>query len=289
MPNTGHDVGGFAGLRPGPELFVRWIQNGIFHPRFTIHSWKIDGSANEPWMYPDVLPLLREAIQFRYRLLPYFYGLFAEAARSGAPILRPLVYEFPQDLHCSDESFDFMLGPSLLVASVLSPRVRRRQVYLPAGADWYEFYSGQAYMGGQKVMAKAPLAHIPLFVRAGSLIATGEVVHPLFHTHDDVRRVLVYPPRANGTVESDLYEDDGHSLNYKKGERTLLHLRMESSTEGIEIFPEMQEYGFTLPYQELEFILACEDSRPLRVNGAARQWQDDENRLHAVWLVPTRA
>ncbi|CAG0943834.1 hypothetical protein ANRL1_01490, partial [Anaerolineae bacterium] len=109
-PNIGHDVGGFYGFKPEPELFVRWVQNGIFHPRFTIHSWHLDGTVNEPWMYPDVLPIIRDAIEFRYRLIPYLYSLMFDAARTGIPIIRPLLYEFPGDPRTHTESFDFMLG-----------------------------------------------------------------------------------------------------------------------------------------------------------------------------------
>jgi alpha-glucosidase len=118
-PNTGHDVGGFCGNAPSPELFVRWVQNGVFHPRFTIHSYHADGSVNEPWMYPEVLPIIREWIEFRYRLIPYLYTLLFESTQTGHPIIRPMVYAFPGDPKCQTESFDFMLGPSLLVASVL--------------------------------------------------------------------------------------------------------------------------------------------------------------------------
>ncbi|OBX35177.1 alpha-xylosidase [Halomonas elongata] len=73
ISNVGHDVGGFSGPRPDPELFVRWVQNGVMHPRFTIHSWNDDGTVNEPWMYPEVLDAVRDAIRLRYRLLPYLY------------------------------------------------------------------------------------------------------------------------------------------------------------------------------------------------------------------------
>jgi alpha-glucosidase len=97
LPNHGHDVGGFWGDAPDPELFLRWVQHGIFQPRFTIHSWRADGTANEPWMHPEVLPLVRAAMQFRYRLIPYLYTLLHQAAQTGAPITRPFVYAFPDD------------------------------------------------------------------------------------------------------------------------------------------------------------------------------------------------
>jgi len=286
MPSTGHDVGGFAGLRPNPELFVRWVQNGIFHPRFTIHSWKIDGSANEPWMYPKVLPIIRETLNFRYRLIPYLYNLMVEAAETGRPIIRPLVYEFPEDAHCIDESFDFMLGSALLVASVLKAGVSKREVYLPAGADWFDFYTRQIHSGGCSVRANAPLEHIPLFVRAGSLLPMGEVVHPLFHEKDDVRQVLVFPHRETGSNDLVLQEDDGHSLVYQSGAVTRIHIHMQCSSDSIELQPELIAAGYALPYTEIEFILAGNDPRPLKLDRASKHWQDNENQLHITWPVP---
>lgn len=133
-PNTGHDVGGFGGDAPSPELFVRWVQSGVFHPRFTIHSWHWDGSVNEPLMYPEVLPIVRDAMEFRYRLIPYLYSLFFQAAQTGQPIIRPMVYAFPRDARCQTESFDFMLGPNLLIASVFEQGARTRRVYLRVSA-----------------------------------------------------------------------------------------------------------------------------------------------------------
>jgi alpha-glucosidase len=114
-PNTGHDVGGFAGRQPEPELFVRWVQNGIFHPRFTIHSWNEDDTVNEPWMYPEILPIIRKTIEFRYRLIPFLYSLFFQAARTGEPIIRPMVYHFSDDPVCRSESCVFLFGGCLLV------------------------------------------------------------------------------------------------------------------------------------------------------------------------------
>jgi alpha-glucosidase len=148
MAMTGHDVGGFTGVKPSPELFVRWIQNAILHPRFAMNSWHVDGSVNEPWMYPEVLPIIRATFEFRYRLLPYLYSLMFESAHTGHPIIRPMVYEFPRDARCQTESFDFMLGANLLVASVFEDGARTRTVYLPRETEWIDFYSGARYRGG---------------------------------------------------------------------------------------------------------------------------------------------
>lgn len=286
VANNGHDVGGFAGLRPTPELFLRWIQNGIFQPRFTIHSWKIDRTANEPWMYPKILPYVQEAIYFRYRLIPYLYNLMVESAATGHPINRPLVYEFPDDLHCVEESFDFMLGSSLLVASVLAPGIRNKKIYLPAGQYWYDFYSSKHFAGGSTYKVPAPLEHIPLFVREGGIIPMGNVIHPLFHKQDDLRQVLVFPHIYEGEASLILNEDDGHSLGYMRNECTKLKLNLHSSRDKLVIVIEMLQYSYQLPYREIEFILPAGESRPLELTGIQRHWADEQSKSHYIWSVP---
>ncbi|MBZ0310712.1 MAG: glycoside hydrolase family 31 protein, partial [Anaerolineae bacterium] len=256
--NTGHDVGGFAGPKPSPELFIRWLQNGIFHPRFTIHSWNEDQSVNEPWMYPEILPLVREIIQFRYRLIPYLYTLFFEAARSAVPIIRPLVYAFPDDPRCQTESFDFMLGDNLLVASVLEEGARTREVYLPKGKDWYDFHLGTGYKGGQTITVDAPLERIPLFVPSGGLLPMGKVMRHVGEQPDDYREVLLFP--GSGRGEFTLIEDDGLSVN---SPFTEVHMKIFGGKQ--EITLEVQVSGnYALPYDQLVFILPPDERRPVR-------------------------
>ncbi|HEX3051862.1 MAG TPA: TIM-barrel domain-containing protein, partial [Aggregatilineaceae bacterium] len=267
-PNTGHDVGGFAGPRPDPELLVRWVQNMIFQPRFCIHSWNTEGTANEPWMYPDMLPLVREAIQFRYRLIPYLYSLFVEAARTGHPIIRPMVYEFPRDACCHTESFDFMLGPNLLVASVLEAGMRTRSVYLPADTGWYDFYSGQHYEGRQTIVVDTPLERIPLFVPDGGIIPMGTA------------EVYVYPHPGTGRREFTLMEDDGISLGYQRGEYNTIQLLIESEPEQIKLDAQYLYRGYTGAYCKLAFVLPPDEHRS--VQGGVRT-MDKQGR--AIFLL----
>lgn len=130
VANQGCDIGGFDGPAPEPELFVRWVQNGIFQPRFSIHSSNDDNTVTEPWMYPKYTKYIRDAIQLRYTLIPYFYSLLHEAATVGSPIMRPLVYEFQNDPNVAEESFEFMLGSSLLVANVLEKGENKKKRYI---------------------------------------------------------------------------------------------------------------------------------------------------------------
>ena len=133
MFNVGHDIGGFAGPVPEAELLVRWVQSGVFSPRFIMNSWKEGGETNSPWLHAEALPIIRSWIRLRYRLLPYLYTLFWRASQFGEPILRPAFYEFEADPRAFEDGDDFLCGPNLLVASVVEPGQRSRRVYLPRG------------------------------------------------------------------------------------------------------------------------------------------------------------
>lgn len=278
VPNTGHDVGGFCGSAPSPELFVRWVQNGVFHPRFTIHSYHSDGSVNEPWMYPEVLPIIRAWIEFRYRLIPYLYTLLFESTQTGRPIIRPLVYAFPGDPACHTESFDFMLGPSLLVASVLQDGARQRPVYLPAVGEWCDWYTGEWHPGGGVVDADAPLERIPLFVRAGGLIPLGKVMRHVGAEPDSVRRVFVFPHPGEGQGEFTLIEDDGLTLGYQRGEYSEVALGVAATPDRISLHA-VRRGSYPLPYPRIEFILPPNETRPVAVAGET--WTDAHGRIHA--------
>jgi len=266
FPNTGHDVGGFTGSEPSPELFVRWVQNGIFHPRFTIHSWNLDGTANSPWMFAEVLPIIRETIKFRYRLIPYLYTQLFEAHRSGTPIIRPMVYQFPEDGNCHQESFEFMLGPNLLVASVLEPEQRLRQVYLPKGQNWVDIHSGSVYEGGQTIQLQAPLEHIPLLVIANSVLPHMQEMRFVGEKTDDVRLLYLYPDSGKSKRTTLLVEDDGVSLKYKNGGFTEIYLTLTSAPQNIHLDIQYGHKGYQPPYTNFEVILPIGESRPLTIS-----------------------
>lgn len=285
MSNAGHDVGGFAGGRPDPELFVRWVQNGIFHPRFTIHSLGDAENVSEPWMYPAVLPHVRAALEFRYRLIPYLYTLLFKAAYTGAPVIRPLVYHFQQDPVCRDESFDFMLGPNLLVASVLEPGARSRRVYLPAGRWWCDFFTGKWYAGGQEIEVPAPLERIPLFVPDGGMIPTGKLMRYVGEKSDDVRRVYVFPHPTEGVGKFVLVEDDGISLAYRDGMYTRLRLQVSAFPSHIVVGTASVQGPYKLPYNHIEFVLPHDEERRLEATDG-HEYTDNDN--HRCVVVPLK-
>ena len=190
MFNIGHDVGGFAGPLPDPEMFCRWVQACSMNPRMVMNSWKAGNISNVPWMYPEVIPQIAEAIRLRYRLMPYMWSLFERATQDHQPIIRPTFYDFPADEKCYADCDDFMLGDAMLVAPVLDAGARTRTVYLPAGpAAWYNFHTGERLAAGQTHTVQAGLETLPLFVRAGAEIPMAQSVNGQFTAENPVSEV----------------------------------------------------------------------------------------------------
>ncbi len=205
--NFGHDVGGFAGRKPEPELFMRWIEQGIYWPRFSIHSWNDDGSASEPWMYPEILPLVRAAFAWREKLVPLLYSLMWRAHAHHEPILRPLFFDFPDEAESYDEQDVFMVGRDLLVAPVVEPGVASRSVWLPkAEGGWYDIKTGALLSCGER-RVDAPLGAAPAFMRAGAVLPLG----PSPSWADGPLALRLFPI-AEGRSEIEIYDDDGESL-----------------------------------------------------------------------------
>ena len=193
MFNVGHDVGGFFGPSPDPELLVRWVQACALNPRMVMNSWKSDGVNNLPWMHPSVTDLVRDAINLRYHLMPYLWDCFERASRWHCPIIRPTFYNFPDDARCLADCDDFMLGDHLLVAPVVTCGDVKRRVYLPrhAGSGWVDFYDRTAYDAGQDITVDAPLGRLPLFVKTGVELPVSKAASGYIPTHDDPIREWV--------------------------------------------------------------------------------------------------
>lgn len=274
--NTGHDVGGFYGEAPGPELFLRWVQQGIFYPRFSIHSWKTP--PTEPWSYPEVFPYVKEAIRLRYRLLPYLYSLFWAHTTNGAPIMRPLFYEFA-DKEALEDSFSFLLGPYLLLpGEAFTPGVLEAELWL-AGEGWYDLEGARFYPGGRH-RVHFPLEKPPVLVRAGALL-------PLSGTASEAsREVWAYPSPGSGRSEFWLYEDDGESLDYHQGAYSLIRLGLESTREEVRLEAETLHLGYPLSYREISFRLPPGEGRRVRFSHGLVETRREGTLLYARLEAP---
>lgn len=233
QPNEGADIGGFAGPAPEEELFVRWVQNGVFQPRFSIHSASNDNTVTEPWMFRDSADLIRDAILLRYRMAPYLYSAEYEASQTGAPIMRALVYEFQDDPNVYGESFEFMYGRDILVANVIEPGATSRAVYLPAGCKWYDWNDNFAcYEGGQTIQVPVTIQTIPMFIREGAIIPMAE--NQLMSMERDHTTDLHITMAPGGARDYILYDDDGVTNNFRKGVYRKTTIRM-SGTDVVKV------------------------------------------------------
>ncbi|SIQ15482.1 alpha-glucosidase [Alkalispirochaeta americana] len=220
-PFVGGDAGGFQ-LNADAELYRRWIAAAAFTPFFRAHS-ALDTRDHEPWSFgPEALETARRFIGIRYRIMPYLYTLFEEASRRGTPVMRPLLWEFPQDPRVASRADSFLLGEALLVAPVREPGVQERSVYLPAGV-WYDFWSGeridvprQPDGSGTVVVGHAPLDRIPLYLRGGYILPHEGLRQHTGEAGDGVLRLLIAPD-AEGRAQGTFYGDAGEGFGYCSG------------------------------------------------------------------------
>jgi alpha-D-xyloside xylohydrolase len=212
------NVGGYDDY---PELYARWFQYAAFLPIFRAHGSRVE---NEVWSYgKQAEPILVKYLKLRYELMPYVYSLAYSTYRTGAPYMRALFMDFPKDPKVADLRDEYMFGPAFLVAPVTEQGVTHRRVYLPAGSDWFNYWTNERVQGGQTLDVAAPIDTLPLFVRAGSIVPYGE---PVLSTKQaqKLARVRVYP---GADAEFTLYDDDGRTYAYEKGESRVTRLRWD--------------------------------------------------------------
>jgi alpha-glucosidase len=227
VPFCGADIGGFAGWC-SRELFARWMQVGALQPFARTHSmWLKHGQ--EPWRFgARVEAIARAALELRMRLLPHLYRLFCESEATGAPVWRPLFYEFPSDRRAAAVEDQFLIGRELLVAPVLERGARHRSVYLPAG-PWYSLDDGARFFGPREVEVAAPLERLPIFARGGSLIATRS---PVQHVGEPPAEPLVLWVFPGGDGATGWIEDDGETTAFRDGAESRTEARLWSRAGG---------------------------------------------------------
>jgi alpha-glucosidase len=245
MPYGACDIGGFSG-NPSPELLTRWMEAGVFFPIMRTHS-SIHSTPHFPWLFgTNALNAIRDALDLRYRLIPFYYSLAHETYKTGVPLMRPLVMEFPDDSKAADLSDEWMMGDSLLAAPILQTN-DTRSVYFPAG-DWYVFGTNHFIAGNQTMQTSAALNEIPVYIRAGSILPLAPAIQ---HTSELPRGPLelqIYPGKD---ATFTLMEDDGKTFDYQKGKirRTtfawnddagILTWKREGDYSGKDVFKKMR-------------------------------------------------
>lgn len=214
VPFVGVDIGGFWESSNG-ELLVRYAQLGALLPFCRNHN-AIGNPDQEPWAFGEPFEsAYRTAIETRYHLMPYLYTLFEQAARSGAPIIRPLYFHYARDEQACEVEDAFLVGERLLSAPVYEQGATSRRVYLPAGT-WIDFWNGNEYPGEGWSNIEAPLGNWPLLIRGNSILPTGPAMQYVDQYPTDPLTFTCYMT-TDGEASFTLYEDDGSTLAYQSG------------------------------------------------------------------------
>ena len=244
MPWWTYDAGGF--FRPHNqytdpeyiECMLRWIEVSVYLPLMRVHGYQSD---TEPWKYGDeALNVFTDCIRERYRLIPYIYSNAAIIHRRGGNIMRPLIFDFPNDHKALSEECEYMFGKALLINPVTEKGVSHYTTYLPkTQGGWYDYRNGKHYDSGISTTTSINIATIPVFARAGSIIPTGNAIESTCQSQNDLT-ILVYPG-SDGQFE--LYEDEGVNYNYEKGEYSLINLTWIDSKRTLEIDKRIGSYN----------------------------------------------
>ncbi len=260
---VGDDIGGFNGS-PTPELLTRWMELGAFNPIYRNHAAK--GTRDrEPWVDgPEHEAIRKKYIETRYRLLPYIYTGMEEASRTGVPLMRPMFMEFPQEPTLATNGEEYMFGNGLLVAPKAWPFVGPYDVSLPKG-EWFNYWTGEKIPGGRPVPVNPPVDTLPVYVRVGTILPQQPVVQNVDEAPQGPLELRVYPgPDCHG----DLYQDDGNTFAYQKGQSLRIHFTCEASPEKTRVHLSTPEGSYHPWFKDVQVIVyASEKVREIVVDG----------------------
>jgi len=267
IPNWTHDIGGYAqetrfqtgelgsaqenrtvdGSKAKPEdiaewqeMNLRWFQFGAFSPLFRSHGEVVKREIYN--LAPEGSPTRESMVWYlklRYRLMPYIYATASDTHFNSGSIMRGLVMDFPKDEKVKDIRDQYLFGSAMLVAPVYAHGARERSVYLPKGAAWYDYFTGQRHDGGKTITVKAPETQMPLLVKAGAIVPMGPVTQYVDEKPDAPVTLKVYTG-ANGQFS--FYEDDGVTEAYRRGEFTRIPLRYDERTGTLSIGAREGQY-----------------------------------------------
>lgn len=214
---AGSDIGGFA-EQPSGELFTRWIQLGVFHPFFRVHS-SGDHGSQEPWSFDeDVTDIVRKFIELRYQLLPYLYTAFWNYVDHGAPLLKSLVLYDQADSQTHYRTDEFVFGEQILVCPILEPNAKGRRMYVPKG-KWYNYWTKERVKGGKEMWVEADIDRMPIFIKEGAIIPVYPVMQYVDEKPIDELTLSIF--YKEGREDSQLFDDAHDGYDYIKGRYSL--------------------------------------------------------------------
>lgn len=247
------------------ELYTRWFEYGAWLPMFRSHG---TGFAREPWEFGGPGGLfyksLMKTLRLRYRLLPYVYSVAWMVTSQDYTMTRTLAFDFRKDTNVYNIKDQFLFGPDIMACPVTRPMYygvnsqklkgisKTRPVYLPKGTDWIDFWTGKKYAGGQNIIASAPIDHIPIYIKAGSIIPMGPNVQYTSEKPDAPWEIRIYPG-ANGSFT--VYQDEGNNYDYENGAYAIYTLNWNNETKTLSITDREGKYPGMAKSRTLHIII----------------------------------
>ena len=278
------DLGGFGGANLDDELYTRWLQFGVFQPIFRPHAQ--EEVPSEPVFREfQTKAFAKQSVDLRYKLLPYNYTLAFENNQTGAPFMRPLFFEEPDNQSLGYEDDFYLFGNDLLVAPIVKSGIKEKEVYFPKNNSWFDLYTGEKYQGGETIMVPTHLDRIPTFVRAGAFIPMAK---PMQTTEQfDANNLILhyYHDAAVNKSHGKMYNDDGATSHaFENGKYEILKFESELGKKGLEIEFEIDkgvDYQFTNKHIELIIHNIKKSPKQIRVNRKriAFKWNNTENNI----------
>ncbi|PKP40112.1 MAG: glycosyl hydrolase [Bacteroidetes bacterium HGW-Bacteroidetes-13] len=284
------DLGGFAGANDDPELYTRWLQYGVFQPVFRPHAQ--EEVASEPvFKDPETKALAKQAIELRYRMLPYNYSLAFENHLHGTPLMRPLLFEEPTNEALLTESKTYLWGDAFLVSPVVNPGIETQNIYFPKSADWFDFYTGKKYEAGQTYSVQIVDNHIPTFVRAGAFVPMARLVQ---NTNDYTLQSFelhFYHDSSVASSEGMLYNDDGLTPEaFEKGKYEILRFHNQNQANSTRISIETETgKNFVSSEKNIALVIHRLDKKPKKVlidgKKTTFEWDETGQKLTIKWIL----
>jgi alpha-glucosidase len=286
-PLVGDDIGGFAGS-PTADLLTRWFEVGALNPIYRDHTEK--GSADqEPWVHgPEHEAIRRKYIELRYELMPYLYTGIEEASRTGIPLMRPVFLEYPQASEFYGDNRDFLFGRDFFVAPVTTEMVDAEEILLPPG-EWYDFWTNTKLSSKEKFNLHPRLDEMPLYVRAGAIVPMQPLVQSTGENPNGPLELRVYLPAgtAGNDCRGTLYQDDGHTFAYQKGEILRVNYSCQVSNGSATVTSTTEKNAFRPWWKSAEMMLigAAAPPREVRIGDVVvHEWSYD-GLAHTVTLT----
>lgn len=286
VPAWAHCMGGFEHVAD-PELYVRWVQFGMFSP--VAHLFGMEHpNYKEPWNYgTEAQAIFTKYDKLRYRLIPYLYSTYYQSYLSGTPVIQAMVFNYPEDVNTYSIDDQYFFGDQMLVCPVTEKGAKSRTLYLPGG-DWIDYWSGEKFSGKQNIITRTPLDKLPIYVKAGAIIPMQPDMQYFGEKPLDPITFDIYP---SGESTYQLYEDDGKTLNYQNGEFARTKISCSENIQTVKIEIGVSEGKFQV--SDRNYSLQVHLSRkPVSVFLGAKQisnWKYDTKTGILELIVPKKA